>query len=59
MSDLSIRRAAIAASLLQATPLAATGSYLDAFTFVGKGRVFANSMTGNVVIMGTKKKIKK
>jgi uncharacterized membrane protein YoaK (UPF0700 family) len=51
-SDLSIRRAAIA-SLLHATLLAATGGYLDAFTFVGKGRVFANSMTGNVVIMGT------
>jgi uncharacterized membrane protein YoaK (UPF0700 family) len=28
------------------------GGYLDAFTFVGHGHVFANSMTGNVVLLG-------
>ena len=33
--------------------LAAAGGYVDAFTFVGKGRVFATAMTGNVMIMGT------
>lgn len=32
--------------------LTATGGFLDAFTFVGHGRVFANSMTGNVVLLG-------
>lgn len=41
------------ASFLHAVLLAAAGGYLDAFTFVGKGRVFATAMTGNVVIMGT------
>ena len=29
-----------------------TGGFLDAFTYVGHGGVFANSMTGNVVLMG-------
>jgi hypothetical protein len=43
----------IEASLLHALLLAAAGGYLDAFTFVGKGGVFANAMTGNVVIMGS------
>ncbi|NUX99821.1 DUF1275 domain-containing protein [Paraburkholderia sp. JPY169] len=26
------------------------GGFLDAFTFVGHGRIFANSMTGNIVV---------
>ena len=43
----------IEASLLHALLSAAAGGYLDAFTFVGKGGVFANAMTGNVVIMGS------
>jgi uncharacterized membrane protein YoaK (UPF0700 family) len=30
--------------------LAAVGGFLDAFTYVGKGHVFANAMSGNVVI---------
>jgi uncharacterized membrane protein YoaK (UPF0700 family) len=32
--------------------LAASGGFLDAFTFVGHGGVFANAMTGNVVLTG-------
>ncbi|MBV8260415.1 MAG: DUF1275 domain-containing protein [Paraburkholderia sp.] len=32
--------------------LTSTGGFLDAFTFVGHGKVFANSMTGNVVELG-------
>jgi uncharacterized membrane protein YoaK (UPF0700 family) len=32
--------------------LAWVGGYLDAFTFVGHGHVFANAMTGNVVLLG-------
>jgi uncharacterized membrane protein YoaK (UPF0700 family) len=32
--------------------LAAAGGFLDAFTYVGHGRVFANAMTGNVVLLG-------
>jgi uncharacterized membrane protein YoaK (UPF0700 family) len=31
--------------------LAATGGFLDAFTYLAHGRVFANAMTGNVVLL--------
>jgi uncharacterized membrane protein YoaK (UPF0700 family) len=33
-------------------PLAAAGGFLDGFTWVGHGHVFANAMTGNVVLLG-------
>jgi len=32
--------------------LASAGGFLDGFMYVGHGRVFANSMTGNVVLLG-------
>jgi uncharacterized membrane protein YoaK (UPF0700 family) len=32
--------------------LAAAGGFLDGFTYVGHGHVFANAMTGNVVLLG-------
>jgi uncharacterized membrane protein YoaK (UPF0700 family) len=32
--------------------LAMIGGYLDGFTYVGHGHVFANAMTGNVVLLG-------
>jgi uncharacterized membrane protein YoaK (UPF0700 family) len=32
--------------------LAAAGGFLDAFTYVGHGGVFANAQTGNVVLLG-------
>jgi uncharacterized membrane protein YoaK (UPF0700 family) len=32
--------------------LALAGGFLDGFTYVGHGHVFANSMTGNVVLLG-------
>lgn len=32
--------------------LAAVGGFLDGFTFIGYGGVFANGQTGNVVLMG-------
>jgi hypothetical protein len=32
--------------------LAFVGGYLDGFTFVGHGRIFANAMTGNIVYLG-------
>jgi uncharacterized membrane protein YoaK (UPF0700 family) len=32
--------------------LAAAGGFLDGFTYVGHGQVFANAMTGNVVLLG-------
>lgn len=39
---------ALAVSLL----LSASGGFLDAFTYLGHGGVFANAMTGNVVLLG-------
>jgi uncharacterized membrane protein YoaK (UPF0700 family) len=32
--------------------LSCAGGYLDAFTWVGQGGVFANAQTGNVVLLG-------
>ena len=32
--------------------LAGAGAFLDAFTYMGHGHVFANAMTGNVVLLG-------
>jgi uncharacterized membrane protein YoaK (UPF0700 family) len=34
--------------------LSLSGGFLDAFTFIGHGGVFANAMTGNVVLLGVK-----
>ena len=39
-------------SLLMAALLAAVGGFLDAFTYFGHGRVFANAMSGNIVLLG-------
>jgi len=39
-------------SLANSTLLAVVGGFLDAFTYVGHGHVFANAMTGNVVLLG-------
>jgi uncharacterized membrane protein YoaK (UPF0700 family) len=38
--------------LLVASLLSATGGFLDAFTWVGHGGVFANAQSGNVVLLG-------
>jgi uncharacterized membrane protein YoaK (UPF0700 family) len=38
--------------LNQALLLAAVGGFLDAYTFVGYGGIFANAQTGNIVIFG-------
>ena len=35
-----------------ATLLATAGGFLDGFSWVGHGHVFANAMTGNVVLLG-------
>jgi hypothetical protein len=32
--------------------LASVGGFLDAYTFVGRGGVFANAQTGNIVLLG-------
>jgi len=39
-------------TLSTAALLAGAGGFLDGFTYVGHGRVFANAMTGNVVLLG-------
>lgn len=39
-------------SLLVSALLAGAGGYLDAFTYLAHGHVFANAMTGNVVLLG-------
>jgi uncharacterized membrane protein YoaK (UPF0700 family) len=39
-------------SLRVAILLSLAGGFLDAFTWVGHGRVFANAQTGNVVLLG-------
>jgi uncharacterized membrane protein YoaK (UPF0700 family) len=41
-----------APSVTNAALLAVIGGYLDAFTYIGHGHVFANAMTGNVVLLG-------
>lgn len=40
------------ATLEVAALLTVSGGFLDAFTWVGHGHVFANAMTGNVVLLG-------
>lgn len=32
--------------------LAITGGYLDAYTYIARGKVFANAQTGNIVLLG-------
>lgn len=39
------------ASLKVAVLLTLTGGFLDSFTFLGHGKLFANSMTGNIVLL--------
>ena len=41
-----------ASSLENSALLAFIGGFLDGFTYVGHGHVFANAMTGNVVLLG-------
>jgi uncharacterized membrane protein YoaK (UPF0700 family) len=43
---------ALEETLFVAMLLAACGGFLDAFTYLGHGHVFANAMTGNVVLLG-------
>jgi uncharacterized membrane protein YoaK (UPF0700 family) len=43
---------ALVPTLVNSVLLAGSGGYLDGFTWVGHGHVFANAMTGNVVLLG-------
>ena len=33
--------------------LSASGGLQDAYTYIGRGKVFANAQTGNIVLMAT------
>jgi uncharacterized membrane protein YoaK (UPF0700 family) len=50
MSETLPRLETLERSLWIASILAASGGFLDAFTYIGHGHVFANAMTGNVVL---------
>ena len=39
-------------SFLLGAILALAGGFLDAYTYIGRGGVFANAETGNIVLMG-------
>ena len=39
-------------SFLIGTLLAVVGGFLDAYTYIARGGVFANAQTGNIVLMG-------
>ena len=41
-------------SLLLGAILATVGGFLDAHTYICRGKVFANAETGNIVLMGAK-----
>ena len=47
-------KAAIHESLLIGILLAIVGGFLDIYTYILKGNVFANAQTGNMVLMGLK-----
>lgn len=42
----------VASQLTNSALLALAGGFLDGFTYTGHGHVFANAMTGNVVLLG-------
>lgn len=47
-------KATIHESLLTGILLAIVGGFLDIYTYILKGNVFANAQTGNIVLMGLK-----
>ncbi len=52
--QLSPLRFPAANGLATAMALSASAGYLDAFTYIGHGHVFASAMTGNLVLLGIK-----
>lgn len=48
----SDRNGRVSESFLLGSLLAVTGGYLDAYTYVSRGGVFANAQTGNIILMG-------
>ena len=41
-------------SLALGLVLAAAGGFMDAYTFIARGGVFANAQTGNLVLLGVR-----
>ncbi len=52
MENSTSNQTQISQSLLVGIILAVVGGYLDAYTFILKGGVFANAQTGNIVLLG-------
>jgi uncharacterized membrane protein YoaK (UPF0700 family) len=48
----SERESDVAESISTSAMVAGAGGFLDAFTYIGHGHVFANAMTANVVLLG-------
>ncbi len=46
------KRGQMSESVAMGLLLALTGGFLDAYTYVARGRVFANAQTGNIVLLG-------
>lgn len=44
----------ISETFLLAAILAFSGGYMDAYTYLARGKVFANAQTGNIVLLGIK-----
>ena len=43
---------AISESMILCLTLAIVGGFLDAYTYISRGQVFANAQTGNIVLLG-------
>lgn len=49
---MTTKRGQMSESLLVGTLLALAGGFLDAYTYLIRGEVFANAQTGNIVLLG-------
>ena len=47
-----VRQGVVSESFRLATILALTGGFMDAYSYLMRGGVFANAETGNIVLMG-------
>ena len=47
-----IREKQMSENFILGIMLALTGGFLDAYTYITRGGVFANAQTGNIVLMG-------
>lgn len=52
MEQLNQKDRQMSETFLMGTLLALTGGFLDAYTYISRGGVFANAQTGNIVLLG-------